>query len=138
MRYPIRAKDDLLPLTKLHVPELVAHLTNDLSRQGCSRSEQGTVELILNGQLRLEHTITLHSKTAAKNGGDYDFDVVCVVEESRFPRWVEDRFCHRETFSNEKDKRKKRRSAWWNLPQVAVSANRAQSASGLTDSKRTD
>ena len=41
---------------------------------------------------------------------------------SRFPRWVEDRFNHRETFSNEKDKRKKRRSAWWNLPQVAVSA----------------
>ncbi len=39
-----------------------------------------------------------------------------------FPRWVEDRFDHRETFSNEKDKRKKRRSAWWNLPQVAVSA----------------
>jgi hypothetical protein len=45
-----------------------------------------------------------------------------VVEEQRFPRWVEDRFSHRETFSNEKDKRKKRRSAWWNLPQVAVSA----------------
>jgi hypothetical protein len=85
-------------------------------------SEHEAVEQIADRQLRLEHTITLHSKTAAKNGGDYDFDVVCVVEESRFPRWVEDRFCHRETFSNEKDKRKKRRSAWWNLPQVAVSA----------------
>ena len=85
-------------------------------------SEPEAVERIVIGQLRLEHTITLHSKTAAKNGGDYDFDTVCVVEESRFPRWVEDRFNHRETFSNEKDKRKKRRSAWWNLPQVAVSA----------------
>ena len=122
VRYPIRAKDDLLPLWKLHIPDLTARLIQDLSRQGCSVSEQAMVEQILNGQLRLEHTITLHSKTAAKNGGDYDFDVVCVVEESRFPRWVEDRFNHRETFSNEKDKRKKRRSAWWNLPQVAVSA----------------
>ena len=84
-------------------------------------SEPEAVQEIVIGQLLLEHTITLHSKTAAKNGGDYDFDVVCVVEEQRFPRWVEDRFSHRETFSNEKDKRKKKRSAWWNLPQVAVS-----------------
>ena len=122
VRYPIRAKDDLLPLRKLHTPEAVTRLTDDLARQGCSMSEQEAVEQIVNRQLRLEHTITLHSTTAAKNGGDYDFDIVCVVEESRFPRWVEDRFCHRETFSNEKDKRKKRRSAWWNLPQVAVSA----------------
>ena len=122
VRYPIRAKDDLLPLKRLHLPDLVTRLTSDLARQGCSMSEQLAFEEIVNKQLGLEHTITLHSKTAAKNGGDYDFDVVCVVEENRFPRWVEDRFNHRETFSNEKDKRKKRRSAWWNLPQVAVSA----------------
>ncbi len=122
VRYPIRAKDDLLPLTKLDAPDTVAKLMNDLKRQGCSMSEPQAVERIVIGQIRLEHTITLHSKTAAKNGGDYDFDTVCVVEESRFPRWVEDRFSHRETFSNEKDKRKKKRSAWWNLPQVAVSA----------------
>ena len=122
VRYPIRAKDDLLPLKKLDAPDTVARLMNDLYRQGCSMSEPEAVERIVIGQLRLEHTITLHSTTAAKNGGDYDFDTVCVVEESRFPRWVEDRFNHRETFSNEKDKRKKKRSAWWNLPQVAVSA----------------
>ena len=122
VRYPIRAKDDLLPLKNLPVPDRARCLMNDLARQGCSTSEQQVVDQIVSGQLRLEHTIAIHSKTAAKNGGDYDFDVVCVVEESRFPRWVEDRFNHRETFSNEKDKRKKRRSAWWNLPQVAVSA----------------
>jgi hypothetical protein len=122
VRYPIRAKDDLLPLGKLQVPDVAARLMNDLLRQGCPTGEQHVVEQIFNGQLRLEHTITLHSKTAAKNGGDYDFDVVCVVEGNRFPRWVEDRFNHRESFANEKDKRKKRRSAWWNLPQVAVSA----------------
>src|SRR3984893_9637574 len=122
VRYPIRAKDDLLPLKSLNGSDTVARLMNDLRRQGSSMSEPEAVQQIVIGQLRLEHTITLHSKTAAKNGGDYDFDVVCVVEEQRFPRWVEDRFSHRETFSNEKDKRKKRRSAWWNLPQVAVSA----------------
>jgi hypothetical protein len=122
VRYPIRAKDDLLPLRKLQVPEALTCLISDLARQGCSMPEPDCFEKILNRQVQLEHTITLHSKTAAKNGGDYDFDVVCVVEESRFPCWVDDRFNHRETFSNEKDKRKKRRSAWWNLPQVAVSA----------------
>jgi hypothetical protein len=122
VRYPIRAKDDLLPLRKLHVPDALACLMRDLARQGPSMSEQEAFERIVNRQISLEHTITLHSKTAAKNGGDYDFDVVCVVEENRFPHWVQDRFNHRETFSNEKDKRKKRRSAWWNLPQVALSA----------------
>ncbi|MBC8166645.1 MAG: hypothetical protein H7Y20_12325 [Bryobacteraceae bacterium] len=122
VRYPIRAKDDLLPLQSLNGSDTVTRLMNDLKRQGSSMSEQEAVLQIVAGQLRLDHTLTLHSKTAAKNGGDFDFDVVCVVEEQRFPRWVDDRFNHRETFSNEKDKRKKRRSAWWNLPQVAVSA----------------
>ncbi len=122
VRYPIRAKDDLLALRKLQMPEAMTCLISDLSRQGCSMSEQECFEQILSRQVDLEHTITLHSKTAAKNGGDYDFDTVCVVEESRFPRWIDDRFNYRETFANEKDKRKKRRSAWWNLPQVAISA----------------
>ena len=75
VRYPIRAKDDLLPLRKLHMPEAVTRLMDDLGRQGCSMSEQEATEQIVNRQLRLEHTITLHSKTAAKNGGDYDFDM---------------------------------------------------------------
>ena len=81
VRYPIRAKDDLLPLKNLTGPDTVARLMNDLRRQGSSMSEPEAVQQIVIGQLRLEHTITLHSKTAAKNGGDYDFDVVCVVEE---------------------------------------------------------
>ena len=83
VRYPIRAKDDLLPLKNLTGPDTVARLMNDLGRQGSSMSEQEAVQQIVIEQLRLEHTITLHSKTAAKNGGDYDFDVVCVVEEQR-------------------------------------------------------
>jgi hypothetical protein len=121
VRFPIRAKDDLLPLRKLEVPAAKHFLLSDLSRQGCSMSEQDCFEQVLNKQVYLEHTITLHSETAAKNGGDYDFDTVCVVEENRFPRWVEDRFNHRATFIP-KDKREKKHSAWWNLPQVAVSA----------------
>ncbi len=122
VRYPIRSKDDLLPLKNINAQDTAAWLMNDLQRQRCAMSETEASERIVCGQLRLDHTITLHSKTAAKNGGDYDFDIVCVVEESRFPRWIEDRFNHRETLSNEKDKRKKKHSAWWNLPQVAVSA----------------
>src|SRR5215469_13688534 len=121
VRFPIRAKDDLLRLRKLQVPAAKHFLMSNLSRQGCSMSEQDCFEQILTKQVYLEHTITLHSATASKNGGDYDFDTVCVVEANRFPRWVEDRFNHRATFIS-KDKTEKRRSAWWNLPQVAVSA----------------
>lgn len=132
VRYPIRAKDDLLPLKQVPGQELLARLRSDLNGQGCNMAAPDILQRIVMDQLHLGHTITLHSKTAAKNGGDYDFDVVCVVEEKRFPRWVEDRFRHRETFSNEKDKRKKRRSAWWNLPQVAVSA-KGNSIGVITD-----
>lgn len=132
VRYPIRAKDDLLPLRNLTQLDALAGLMTDLKRQGCPIAESEVAEQVVMSQLDLQHTITLHSKTAANNGGDYDFDVVCVVEERRFPRWVEDRFHYRETFSNEKDKRKKRRSAWWNLPQVAVSA-KGNSIGVITD-----
>jgi len=72
--------------------------------------------------LELEGTFTMHSKTASKNGGDYDFDFVCVVEGDRFPRFVEHRFNYKGNGAVEKTKAKKARSPWWNLPQVAVGA----------------
>ena len=50
-----------------------------LGRQKCS-IDAGTATEIVDQQLRLEGTFTLHSETAKKNGGDYDFDWICVVE----------------------------------------------------------
>ena len=83
-------------------------------------------------QLLLNGTLTLHSQTAKKNGGDYDFDWVCCVEEDRFPRFVQDRFSYRAQGSNQKNKREKKQSPWWNLPQVAMKA-KGNSIGRITD-----
>lgn len=121
VRYPVRMKEDLLPYTKIVPDELRTLLALELERQGCS--DVGTLaERVAGEQVELQGTFVLHSKTAAKNGGDYDFDFVCVVEGDRFPRFVEHRFQYQGNGSVEKIKAKKARSPWWNLPQVAVGA----------------
>jgi hypothetical protein len=121
VRYPVRMKEDLLPYTKIPQTEVRQLLAREIERDGRSDPE-GLAQVIAAAQLELEGTFVLHSKTAAKNGGDYDFDFVCVVEGDRFPRFVEHRFNHRGNGAIEKTKAKKARSPWWNLPQVAVGA----------------
>jgi hypothetical protein len=121
VRYPVRMKEDLLPYTKIPPTETRQLLANDLARQGCLDAE-ALASRVTSEQLELEGTFLLHSRTAAKNGGDYDFDFVCVVEGDRFPRFVEHRFQYKGNGSVEKTKAKKARSPWWNLPQVAVGA----------------
>jgi hypothetical protein len=121
VRYPVRMKEDLLPYTKIPPTETRQLLSNELARQGCPDSEAMATR-VTSEQLELEGTFILHSRTAAKNGGDYDFDFVCVVEGDRFPRFVEHRFQYKGNGSVEKTKAKKARSPWWNLPQVAVGA----------------
>jgi len=121
VRYPVRMKEDLLPYTKVPPTETRHLLANELARQGCPDAE-ALAARVTSEQLELEGTFLLHSRTAAKNGGDYDFDFVCVVEGDRFPRFVEHRFQYKGNGSIEKTKAKKARSPWWNLPQVAVGA----------------
>jgi len=121
VRYPVRMKEDLLPYTKIADDELRSLLAADLNRQGCPVSDE-LASRLASEHIELEGTFTLHSKTAAKNGGDYDFDFVCVIEGDRFPRFVENRFRHIGNGAIEKTKAKKARSPWWNLPQVAVGA----------------
>ena len=121
VRYPVRMKEDLLPYTKIPPAETRQLLANELARQDCPDAE-ALAARVASEQLELEGTFVLHSRTAAKNGGDYDFDLVCVVEGDRFPRFVEHRFQYKGNGSVEKTKAKKARSPWWNLPQVAVGA----------------
>ena len=64
----------------------------------------------------------LHSKTAARNGGDFDFDLVAILQESEFPRFVQSRFEMSEEHRRHKDKQKKVKSPWWNLADVAMKA----------------
>src|ERR1051325_7333869 len=91
VRYPIRTKGDLLPVKALDASAALDSLRRHLARQKCSM-DSTAVTGIIDQQLRLEGTLTLHSETAKKNGGDYDFDWICVVQGTRFPLFVEDRF----------------------------------------------
>jgi hypothetical protein len=83
-------------------------------------------------QLRMEGTYVLHSETAKKNGGDFDFDWICVVEEDRFPRFVKDRFSRGLGQQQGKTKADKARDPWFNLEHVAMKA-RGNHIGSITD-----
>jgi hypothetical protein len=132
VRYPIRTKEDLLPIRSLHTSGAVAKLIARLAFQGCSLAEPDILDRVVAEQLTLEGTLTMHSQTAKRNGGDYDFDWVSCVDESRFPRFVADRFSYRSDGTNQKNKLTKKQSPWWNLAQVAMKA-KGNSIGRITD-----
>jgi hypothetical protein len=131
VRYPIRMFDDLLPFDNLSDIELEVQLKQDLARQKCVISTQA-VEGLIARQLRLEGTYVLHSDTAKKNGGDYDFDWICLIESDRFPRFVEARFCRGEGRQQGKTKLNKAKDPWFNLEHVAMKA-RGNHIGSITD-----
>jgi hypothetical protein len=131
VRYPIRMVDDLLPFGNLSDEEIVVYLNNDLCRCNCTLTDSEIRELV-HRQLRLEGTYVLHSETAKKNGGDFDFDWVCVVEEDRFPRFVKDRFSRGLGQQLGKNKASKAKDPWFNLEHVAMKA-RGNHIGSITD-----
>jgi len=133
VRYPIRMKEDLLPFENLSLEEVCCQLAADLTGRGCQLPDDDVAALV-DHQLRLKGTLTLHSEAAARNGGDFDFDQVCVLEGDKFPRFVEDRFLYEEMHAAKKNKIPKPPSPWWNLPQVAMQA-RGNQIGAITDLK---
>src|SRR5581483_7566866 len=133
VRYPIRMKEDLLPFENLSPDEVLGLLAMDLEKRGCRMSDEQAAAVV-DQQLRLKGTLTLHSEAAARNGGDFDFDQVCVVEGDKFPRFVRDRIMYREQHAAQKNKSPKPPSPWWNLPQVAMQA-RGNQIGSITDLK---
>ena len=131
VRYPIRMVDDLLPFGNLSDDEIAAQLNGDLCRNDCVLTASEICELARR-QLRLEGSYILHSETAKKNGGDFDFDWVCVVEEDRFPRFVQDRFSRGLGQQPGKNKANKARDPWFNLEHVAMKA-RGNHIGSITD-----
>jgi hypothetical protein len=131
VRYPIRMVDDLLPLVHLSDDEIMAQLSSDLCRKNCVMTDSEIRELAQR-QLRLEGSYVLHSETAKKNGGDFDFDWVCVVEEDRFPRFVKDRVSRGLGQQKGKNKAGKARDPWFNLEHVAMKA-RGNHIGSITD-----
>jgi hypothetical protein len=133
VRYPIRMCEDLLPLEHMSSATLIAQLTHEVEQQGC-RSAREIAVRAASEQLFLEGTCILHSDSAKKNGGDFDFDWVCIVEESRFPRFVGKRFALTSQFHQQKTKLRKAKSPWWNLEHVAIKA-RGNQIGMITDLK---
>jgi hypothetical protein len=131
VRYPIRMVDDLLPFGNISDDEIAVQLNNNLSRSNCTLTDSEIRELVQR-QLRVEGTYVLHSETAKKNGGDFDFDWVCVVEEDRFPRFVNSRFSRGLGQQEGKNKANKAKDPWFNLEHVAMKA-RGNHIGSITD-----
>jgi hypothetical protein len=133
VRYPIRMCEDLLPVEHIGSSELIMQLSRCLDGQGC-RNSHDLAGQIATQQLLLEGTYVLHSEAAKKNGGDFDFDWVCILEENRFPRFVRKRFSLTNEFHQQKMKLRKAKSPWWNLEHVAIKA-RGNQIGMITDLK---
>jgi hypothetical protein len=133
VRYPIRMCEDLLPMEHIGSSELIMQLVQNLDEQGCRMSRELAEQIALE-QLCLEGTYILHSETAKKNGGDFDFDWICVLEENRFPRFVGKRFGLVNEFHQQKMKLRRAKSPWWNLEHVAIKA-RGNQIGMITDLK---
>lgn len=131
VRYPIRMIDDLLPFENLTPEKVIDRLRQNVAAQGndLTVDEAGT---IIASQLWIEGTYVLHSETAKKNGGDYDFDWICVVEGNRFPRFVNHRFSRGLGAQQGKNKKEKARDPWFNLEHVAMKA-RGNHIGSITD-----
>jgi len=131
VRYPIRMQEDLLPVRHLSDGELVFMLTGALGRSSLPES---LVSYLLKHQLRMRGSYILHSVTAAKNGGDFDFDTICTIPSDQFPKFVAGRVAYGEQFQQEKTKHKKAKSPWWNVYLVAMKA-RGNKIGTITDLK---
>jgi hypothetical protein len=114
VRYPVRMKEDLLPMIHLNAGE-TATLLADLQGLSLEEALRITAE-----QLTLKGTYTLHSETAKLNGGDFDFDWVCILESERFPLFVADRFALVDEHKVTKTKHERVKSPWFNLEFVAL------------------
>jgi hypothetical protein len=125
--------EDLLPVEHIGSSELIMQLDRSLDGQGC-RTSYDLAGQIATSQLLLEGTYVLHSEAAKKNGGDFDFDWICILEENRFPRFVRKRFSLTNEFHQQKMKLRKAKSPWWNLEHVAIKA-RGNQIGMITDLK---
>ena len=124
-------QEDLLPVRHLTNTELVPALKQAL---GTADLDESQVAYLLDRQLRMEGTYILHSKTASKNGGDFDFDTICVMPSDQFPKFVAGRIAYGERFHQEKTKHQKAKSPWWNACPVAMKA-RGNRIGSITDLK---
>jgi hypothetical protein len=116
VRYPIRMREDLLPLLHLHADEVADKF---IEREGI---DSVMAHRIARDQICLQGVYVLNSETAKRNGGDFDFDYVCVVDGDKYPRFVASRFNLDERPPIQKDKQDKAHSPWFNFEDTAIEA----------------
>src|SRR6202030_4259052 len=104
IRYPIRMKEDLLPVQMLSFEDTARLLEQVLRGTGC-RMDSAQIPDLVERQLLITCTLALHSKTADRNGGDCVFDLVSIVQASDSPRFVHGNFDMRERIQKKKDKK---------------------------------
>lgn len=114
VRYPVRMKEDLLPMTHSRREKTIALLVTAMGL------EESDAMWVADNQLYLTGTYTLHSKKAKENGGDFDFDQICVVDEDLYPKFVEERFNFKSTHVVTKFKADKLKSPIYSLEHVAM------------------
>ncbi len=120
VRFPVRKKADLLPFTRLSRSESVKRLAKHFAERGVALDAAAVAD-IADQQLFVEGTFAMHSQKAAENGGDFDFDCICVIPGNRFPLFVESRErMHVE--ARAKNKKARPKAPWWNLAEVAMEA----------------
>jgi hypothetical protein len=116
VRYPIRMREDLLPLLHLHGDGVAEKL---IEIEGIDRVE---AYRIARDQICLQGVYVLNSETAKRFAGDFDFDLVNVVDGDRYERFVAWRFNLNERPPIEKDKQTKAHSPWFNFADTAIEA----------------
>lgn len=117
VRFPVRMRDDLLPTRHIARPEATELLLEAFPGLPREAADQAIME-----QVYLKHVHVLHGKYAKKFGGDFDYDLVYIIGDDRYPKLVEWRFNLTETALVEKDKASKKPSFWHELGRVSFDA----------------
>ena len=121
VRYPIRMKEDLLPVRRIPSAALGTIFEQTARKQGAALATE-EASAILESQICLPGTLVLHSQTAKQNGGDFDFDLVAFLGAERFPKFVQSRFEVSAPFVVTKDKRERQKTPYFNFCRIAMKA----------------
>lgn len=131
VRYPVRDGMDLLPLLYMTDTQIIERLM--------ARSlNENEASWAIAKQLRLASTLTMNSEKAKENGGDFDFDQVCLIDSARYMRTVAHFFNldRPDNSAVKKTKGKRAQSPIFNLVALAVSAT-GNSIGIITDNMST-
>ena len=114
-RYPVRMVEDLLPMKHANLQDTA----NLLVERGFTPEQ---ASWIAENQLCLNGTYTLHQDTAKRNGGDFDGDMICVIDGDRYPMFTDFRFTLTEHPPIKKNKAARLKSDWYNIEAIAMGA----------------